>query len=198
MKNFTITSLFVLICCFMSLSSVYADNTPPEELECAPLSFEMFLPEGLSAEDVVSFELVEMGAASNIYEIHTVDGSILYRVISYATLKLLPRIAKYACKKTISNSTLCSYVHSAGSAIITLLEEEVVDYIEQSLKKRIENPWRVRLSGTNGFATIDAYNIQEAREGQDAFEASRERTNYPWNAPSIRSLNNATKRYGTY
>lgn len=195
MKNFTITSLFVLICCFMSLSSVYADTMPPEELECAPLSFEMFLPEGLNAEDVVSFELVEAGAASSIYRVQTVDGTSLYQVISYAALRLLPKVAKHVCLKTITNTSLCGYVHQAGAAIIDLFQDEITTYVEESAKKII-NPWRVRLSGSNGLAIIDAYSIEEAKQGKSAFKTSRDLTKYPWDSPYVRSFNNASERFG--
>lgn len=177
MKNLTIDFLFVLICFFVSISSIHANDTPPEELECAPLSFEMFLPEGMSAEDVVSFELVETGAVSSIYEIHTVDGGKFYEVLSTVTLHALPYAAEYACLGTVKNPKLCKYVHRAGATIINIFEKD--------LSKKVQKFWAAKVSGAEGFASLFTRTIEDARGGQDAFEVSRSETGYPWQAAKL-------------
>lgn len=190
MKNFSITSCFVLLCCFISLSSIYADNTPlEEELECAPLSFEMFLPEGLSAEDVVSFELIEMGAASNIYEIHTVDGGKFYEVLSTVTLRVLPLAAKTACVGITKNYGLCNYVYKAGAAIINIFEDD--------LSPKVEEFWAAKISGAKGYASLFTKTRRAARKGQVAFEESRTETGYPWQAANLVTYSNWSERLGS-
>ena len=186
MKPYPIIHLVSSLLFITNLS--FANPVTPEDPCKAAMSFELFLPPGLSPDEVVSFQLFEEGAASNIYEIRTADGQIVYEVISTAALRVLPMAAKYACIAVIKNPGLCRYVQVAGNAIITIFRDNI--------KEKLSNSWAARISGDDGYASLYTDNIDEAREGQMAFETSRKETKYPWTAPSIFSYTNATKRYG--
>ena len=184
----------ILVICILSFfaSSVFAfiDNTSPDEIECAPLSFEMFLPDNIAAEDVVSFEAIEMRATSSIYQIELADGSIFYEVLSSVTLEALPYVAKTACIGVSRSPRACDYVYRAGAALIVLFENE--------LHSRVKSFWAAKISGNKGLASLFTSTLNEAREGQIAFENSRNETDYPWQSVDIIDYSDRNKRFGDH
>ena len=178
---------------FLCISGTYAfmNTTPPDEVEeCSPLSFEMFLPEGITVEDVVSFKVVEMGAISNIYQIQMVDGSIFYEVLSSVTLEVLPYAAKTACIGVTKSPKACDYVYKAGATLIILFDKQI--------HERVKTFWSAKISGDRGLASLFTENIAEAREGQAAFEDSRNTTGYPWQTVDIVDYQNRNRVFGDH
>lgn len=185
--NFYSLLLVLSLSFFISTPPSFAAGTPPDE--AAPLSFEHFLPPSICAEDVVSYTLVEAGSASNIYAVKTADGKTVYHVVASVTLELLPTVVEYACIAIIKHPLVCKSVYLAGEALVVIFEDDIM--------QKVDNFWASRIFEGVGYSSLFTTSVEEAQDGQLAFEASADKTEFPWTAPIIRPFYNAAKRYGS-
>lgn len=143
----------------------------------SPVSADLlaFLPEGVCPEEVVSFLPVETSTSSTIFRLETVDGNITYQVIATVAMEYLPTVIEWACIAAIKNPSVCKYVKYAGQALIAVYGNAVVE--------RAQSFWSTKVRGDKGFAHIYSDNYAGAQDAQKAFDASREKANFPWSAP---------------
>jgi hypothetical protein len=176
MKN--IKTLLVMLCSCLILSGLLASAPYANPTEVGTVTLASILPEDLSPSDIVSYELVERGDACTIYKIETKDGRVFYQVVAMVALNALPQIAKYACLATIKNKMVCEWVKLAAQSIIDLFGSTVVEQVDKFFSTKIE--------GNQGQSSIYAVDMDEAKEGKMAYEASKAQTNFPWQPAVIR------------
>ena len=176
-ENLLFTIIITLTCIIFTNIKTSAHDTPTNSPCYSTLTLEMLLPSNINKEDVVSFQLLELGTVSSIYEIHTTDGNTIYQVLSSVALNSLPYIAEYACIAAIKNPAICKYVFLAGEVLINIFENQI--------KEEIQNYYAARVTGNKGFAYVVTDTFKEAKDGQLAFETSKKQTGYPWNNPTI-------------
>ncbi|MCB0592510.1 MAG: hypothetical protein H6557_17760 [Lewinellaceae bacterium] len=146
----------------------------------------------IKREDILKIEVQYEDRYSTTYFIMTKDGQKIWQVISNVLLDQLPRYAHYVCLAAIRNKLMCEIVYLAGSAIVKIIAiNPVVKF------------WQSRLSGDKGIASISdnyatasikATTLEEAFDGQNAFKASAQETDFPWESAKVIQFDDNTER----
>lgn len=146
----------------------------------------------IKSEDILKIEVHYEDRYSTTYFIMTKDGQKIWQVISDVILDQLPRYAQYACLAVIRNKLMCEIVYVAGSAIVkTLTLNPVVKFWQSKLSG---DKGMASISGNYATASIKATTLEEAVDGQNAFKASAQETNFPWRSAKVVQFGDNTER----
>jgi Sel1 repeat len=187
MKNKNKNIVLTILCICLILSGLPVSAHYPNPKEVGTITLSSILPQNISPYEVASCELVEMGDACTIYKIETKDGRVFYQVVAMVALNALPKGVKYACLAAIKNQLVCEWVKLAAESIIDLFASSIVEQVDKFFTTRIE--------GNQGQSSIYAVNMDEAKEGKMAYEASKAQANFPWQPAVIREYEDMGESY---
>ncbi len=140
------------------------------------LSFSEIIPDHIPHEKVMCIDLVSQDDASAIYKIETIDGDVLYQVVSIVVMKVLPTGIELACNYLVKSPSFCKYVKYAGEALIGIYKDDV---------KKMVKRWTTKKVGGIGVAKVYSKDYSGAEDAHRAFKLSKTKENFPWGAPVV-------------
>lgn len=166
-SNSTNLRKLVLFCFFIFISF---------SLQGTTVTYEAILPEHIPVENIACIDIIIQDDASTIYKIETLDGDVLYQVVSVVIMKALPTGIELACNYLVKSPAFCKYVKYAGEALIGIYKDDIKEMITH---------WTTKRFGGMGVAKVYSSDYAGAEDAHMSFRLSKNDQGFPWGAPEV-------------